>query len=93
MIWFRQVSFITGRVEQCSDSDSHCIKITAHNKNRTEKFEYFSCDGNLGNTTLCRDVNSSQVQCFNVSIYSFRGDRDRMVVGFTTTCVINAYHH
>jgi len=22
-----------------------------------------------------------------------RRDRDRMVVGFTTTCAINAYHH
>lgn len=57
-----------GTVQQCSDSDSHCTKITAHNKNRTEKFEYYSCDGNLGNTTLCRDVRSSQVQCFNVPL-------------------------
>jgi hypothetical protein len=25
--------------------------------------------------------------------YIFIRDRDRMVVGFTTTCVISAYHH
>ena len=55
-----------GTVEQCSDSDSHCVQITGHNKNRTKKFEYFSCDANLG--TLCRDGNSSQVHCFNVSL-------------------------
>ena len=63
--------FITGTVEQCLDSDSHCVQITGHSKNRMEKFEYFSCDANLGNTTLCRDGSSSQVQCFNVSIYIF----------------------
>ena len=30
----------------------------------------------------------------NVSTFSGgRRGRDRMVVGFTTTCAINAYHH
>ena len=28
-----------------------------------------------------------------IAIKQGRRDRDHMVVGFTTTCAINAYHH
>ena len=29
----------------------------------------------------------------NINIYGVRRGRDRMVVGFATTCAISAYHH
>jgi hypothetical protein len=33
-----------------------------------------------------------QSLCFNIPLKGRRG-RDRMVVGFTTTCTISVYHH
>ena len=32
-------------------------------------------------------------RCIIIITSSFGGRRDRMVVGFTTTCAISAYHH
>ena len=33
------------------------------------------------------------VGCNGIIVYRTRGHRDHMVVGFTTTCAISAYHH
>jgi hypothetical protein len=48
--------------------------------------------GNQSNESAC--VNQ-QMSCLMSVLYIFwdRRDRDRMVVGITTTCVISAYHH
>jgi hypothetical protein len=45
-------------------------------------------------------LNLSRIDCRHPNVFvvfepyiAMRGCRDRMVVGFTTTCVISVYHH
>jgi len=37
--------------------------------------------------------NHLQLNIISVSYYTYIGGGDRMVVGVSTTCAINAYHH
>jgi hypothetical protein len=54
----------------------------------SEKYYSLSQKGNI------KTLSTAELS-FNISLVGKGGghDRDRMVVGFTTTCAISAYHH
>jgi hypothetical protein len=43
--------------------------------------------------TLLKHIVITTIYLWNIIYCSTVGGRDRMVVGFTTTCAISAYHH
>ena len=47
----------------------------------------------LDNTSINKYYNGQVSQLYCLELSWGRRGRDRLVVGFTTTCIISAYHH